>query len=495
MKDYFMKFISPSVLNQIGFNFIMDEFAPITPYGLNIKNSLTIYKPGEEDKLQHEFLILEKLIKDMGQKEKEYNDLKLCLMKFKDISGSIKRCINNNILDEVELFEIKNLCINLINFQGLCMDIKLKKIIPTLKLNDIHPVLKLLDPEDKKLPTFFIYDAYSSTLKDIRERKKSIENKMFTSSPKELESLKALRLNIVNEELQEELKVKEYLSNMLNKYIEDIMENLKSLAEVDILLAKGELAIKYGGRKPELSNDLIIHMDSALNPYIAKILDSKGRTFTKLCIELNQGSTVITGANMGGKTVALKTLILNILLVHFGFFPFCKSLKLCLFNFVYFSSEDKQNLSKGLSSFGGEIMELNEVLNEADKGRALIVLDEFARGTNPKEGAILCSSVTSYMNKLNSIAVIATHYHGIAKEGICHYQCIGLKKADFNTLNNKLKTSREDSIEIIQEYMDFNLEKVSASSEVPKDALNICKLLNFKKEIVESAVKLYEKGD
>lgn len=43
--------------------------------------------------------------------------------------------------------------------------------------------------------------------------------------------------------------------------------------------------------------------------------------------------------------------------------------------------------------------------------------------------------------------------------------------------------------------MDFNLEKVSVSSEVPKDALNICKLLNFKKEIVESAVKLYEKGD
>ncbi len=43
--------------------------------------------------------------------------------------------------------------------------------------------------------------------------------------------------------------------------------------------------------------------------------------------------------------------------------------------------------------------------------------------------------------------------------------------------------------------MDFNLEKVSTSSEVPKDALKICRLLNFNKEIIERAVKLYEKGD
>lgn len=490
-----MKFISPKVLKDIGFNFIMDEFSPITPYALNIKNSLPIYKPGEENKLQYEFHIIEKLIKDMAEKEEEYKDLKLCLMKFKDVSGSINRCKNNNILDEVELFEIKNLCINLLNFKNLCTNLNLENIIPDLNLKDISHALKLLDPENKKLPTFFIYDAYSSKLKDIRERKKSIENKIFNSSLEDLEVLKALRLNIVNEELQEELKVKEYLSSKLNTYIEDITENLRYLAKVDIILAKGDLALKYGGNSPELCKDLIINLEGGLNPYIAKILKARDKSFTKLNIDLEKGCTIITGANMGGKTVALKTLILNILLVHHGFLPFCKSLKLCLFHFIYFSSEDKQNLSKGLSSFGGEILELNEVLDNAKKYRALIVLDEFARGTNPKEGAILCSSVTSYMNELNSIALIATHYHGIAQEGICHYQCIGLKKADLNNLNHKLKNSREDSIEIIQEYMDFNLEKVSASSEVPKDALNICRLLNFNKEIIERAIKLYEKGD
>lgn len=490
-----MKFLSHSILEASGFNFVFNEFTPLTPYGISLKKSLPIFMPGEEHKLQQHFLLLEKLIEDMKDKTSLYNELKLCFMKFKDISGTIRLCRNNAVLDEVEIFEIKNLCINIIEFQNLFESLNLKKLMSIEKLTDVKSVLELLDPEDKKLPTFFIYEGYSPKLKDIRSRKKDVEHRIFNSPPEELQELKSLRLSIVNEELQEELLIKEQLSYELHLLISDITDNLALIGELDILIARGNLALRYKGVKPELTKDLSIDISSAVNPFVEKLLKVKGKSFKELSIKLEGGSTVITGANMGGKTVALKTLVLNIALVHYGFFPFCKSIRLCLFNFIYFSSEDKQSLSKGLSSFGAEIMEINEVLALCNRQRGFIALDEFARGTNPKEGSILLRSLTSYLNSLNSIAVIATHYDGIAKEAKAHYQCVGLKKTDFNSLNEKIKNSRENSVDILQEYVDFTLEKVSASSDVPRDALNICRLLNFPEEILNKAVKLYEKGD
>lgn len=56
-----------------------------------------------------------------------------------------------------------------------------------------------------------------------------------------------------------------------------------------------------------------------INPQTADALHSSGRKFTPVSIELLSGSTVITGANMGGKSVAVKTLALNVLLALCGF--------------------------------------------------------------------------------------------------------------------------------------------------------------------------------
>jgi len=60
-------------------------------------------------------------------------------------------------------------------------------------------------------------------------------------------------------------------------------------------------------------------MEDMINPQIADVLEEKGKRFTPVSIALEKGATVITGANMGGKSVALKTIALNILLTQCGF--------------------------------------------------------------------------------------------------------------------------------------------------------------------------------
>ncbi len=96
----------------------------------------------------------------------------------------------------------------------------------------------------------------------------------------------------------------------------------------------------------------ILH--NAIHPLIAEILDKQGLSFTPISIELQQGATVLSGANMGGKSVALKTVFLALLMTQLGYFPFCKSLQTPLFDFFAFESSREGDLHRGLSSFGLE---------------------------------------------------------------------------------------------------------------------------------------------
>ena len=221
-------------------------------------------------------------------------------------------------------------------------------------------------------------------------------------------------------------------------------------------------------------------MIEAFNPEIKEILEKDKKLFTPVSIDLNAGTTIITGANMGGKSVTLKTIVLNLLLGQMGFFVFAKEAQFPILSFIHFVSDDMQSVSKGLSTFGAEIIKLKEVIECVKREDGFIALDEFARGTNPKEGYFLVKSLAKYLTKINSVSLISTHYDGVVEDNMEHYQVMGLKNVDFNDLKYKINENKTHSVEIIQEHMDYKLEKVSKENKVPKDALNIALLLGFK---------------
>ncbi len=73
-----------------------------------------------------------------------------------------------------------------------------------------------------------------------------------------------------------------------------------------------------------------------------------------------------------------------------------------------------------------------------------------------------------------------------------HYQVVGLKNIDFEKLKYKIDLNKTHSVEIIQEHMEYKLERVSKTNQVPKDALNIAMLLGLEKDIVNIAKTYYE---
>lgn len=487
-----MRFIDDKSLERLGFKKLLSRVETLSPYGKSKLKGVKNYLRGEEDLLEEEFNKMETFMEFSSNNRDIVRNVEGIIHRLKDIKTAINNCLKEHILDEVDLFEIKA--------QALLMEEMneyLKEFPSELHdflLKDVSRVIKALDPDNDRTPTFYIYESYSPELREIREKKKGIEKEIYASNDfDEITRLKEERLKVLVEEERVELEIKKKLTSILYDEAEDFLENIEKIGNLDFLMAKVRFAKTYGGIRPEISKNYEIDVKGLVNIEVREVLEAKSRPFTPIDISIGSGVTIITGANMGGKSVALKTITENLLLFHMGFFVIAEEAKFPLIDFVFFISDDMQDISKGLSTFGAEIMKLKEVNVFLDLGIGFVVFDEFARGTNPKEGQKFVEALAKYLNDRPTISLMTTHFDGIVREGMNHYQVVGLKNVDFNKLKTKIELS-SNSMGLIQEYMDFRLEK-AGKEEVPKDALNIAKLIGIDKRFTEIILDEYIKED
>lgn len=461
-----------------------------------------MFKKKNVDMLRKELDYIELIKLSILENKFIFDEIQYTFCKIKDIKNTLKRIQNKGVLDEIELFEMKNFAIQ--NNEIFKNYKRLNLNIDYIKFRDLDKITALLDPDNLKLPTFQIYDSYSNELKQIRKIKSTIENEIFKEcNEKKIQQLKAERLEIVVKEEKESLQIRKNISDELFNYIDDINQDIIAIGKLDFLIAKVNLAQKYGGIKPHINTKNQIYFKDVISPSMVEILAKENKTYMPISIEINKKITLISGANMGGKSVSMKNIALNLYLFQCGFYVFAKEADLCVLDFIYLISNDMQDINKGLSTFGAEIIKLKEISKLMKLQDGFIALDEFARGTNPIEGKLLLRAVCTYFKKFNSISLISTHYDEILLEDVDYYQVVGLKNINFNNLKmqidlkNSQSTSKK-SIDILQENMDYRLEKVNKETKVPKDAINVCKLLGLDNEIIEIADKLSEnnyKGD
>lgn len=434
------------------------------------------------------------MINSFKKNKAVYENIQYEFCKVKNIKNTIVRLEKKNILDEIELFEIKNFAINVNKIMEYYSKLNLN--VDYINFKSLGKVVKLLDPDNLKLTTFRIYEAYSKQLLLIRQNKLNVEKEIFSSTDIEnIEKLKKKRLEIVIQEDKEVLKIRKALTEELYNYLIDVKENTTNIGKLDLLIAKADLAIKYNAIKPSINEENKIYFKDLVNPNLQRILDSQGKQYIPISIELDKKITIISGANMGGKSVSMKTIALNLYLFQCGFFIFAKEANLCILDFIYLVSDDMQDINKGLSTFGAEIIKLKEITKLIKLRDGFIALDEFARGTNPIEGRLLLKSICEYFKQYNSISLISTHLDDINISDVDYYQVIGLRNVNFEGLkrqiNLKIGTDKSSNgVKILQEYMDYRMEKVSKETKVPKDAINICKLLGLDNEIINIANKL-----
>ena len=289
---------------------------------------------------------------------------------------------------------------------------------------------------------------------------------------------------------EEEAEVCRMLSEKISEHAEVLLENCERMGALDVALGKAVYAVKHECTKPEIVDEHIVQITEGRNLQVEDILKAKGKPYCPVSIELADGVTCITGANMGGKTISLKLSGQVAILTQYGFFVPAKKAVIGLSNYMQILVGDSQSLERGLSTFGSEMEELKEILDHS-VDRTLLLIDEIASGTNPVEGLALTKALVDYLIEKPYISLITTHFETVTeKEGVVNMQVRGLADADFTLLNREIQyAKRSERINIISKYMDYRLYKVEKQGEVPKDALNIAKMLGVSSEIIEGAKK------
>ncbi len=86
---------------------------------------------------------------------------------------------------------------------------------------------------------------------------------------------------------------------------------------------------------------------------------------------------------------------------------------------------------------------------------------------------------------------MTTHFETVTEtEDVINMQVRGLADADFAKLNSEIQyANRRERINVIGKYMDYRLYRVQQQKQIPKDALNIAKMLGISKEIIDGAQK------
>ena len=369
----------------------------------------------------------------------------------------------------MELFEIKHF---LVTMEQVTDAYAKMPALAGIAFPPLTEAMALMDPEGRRLPTFSIVNSYHNDLAPLRVEKAKLEKAIrMTQEDKRGPLLEKRRVLAVQED-QLELEVRRMLTEKLMVYKPEFLANMEALGHLDLIVAKGKLALRYHCVRPSLSADKSIALREVVHPQVAEDLAERGEQFTSLDLELRPGCTVITGANMGGKTVSLRSTVLSLLLCQCGFFVFAKSASLPLFHRVDLILADSGPGAGGLSSFGKEVHLLDTLLRQTRDCFFFVAMDEFARGTNPQEGAALARALVRYLGTLDCVALMTTHYDGASDVAGAHYQVAGL-------VRDIQGDEGDDPRKRIARRMDYHLLPAPPGAPCPRDALRVCRLLKL----------------
>lgn len=122
---------------------------------------------------------------------------------------------------------------------------------------------------------------------------------------------------------------------------------------------------------------------------------------------------LLYGINSSGKSSLMKSIGLSVLMAQSGFFVPASAMKFSLFESVFTRIVSKDNLSKGLSTFAVEMLEMKNIFNRAGT-KSLILGDEVSHGTETLSGVAIVASAIMKLAKLRSIFLFATHLHQLS---------------------------------------------------------------------------------
>jgi len=216
------------------------------------------------------------------------------------------------------------------------------------------------------------------------------------------------------EERDEEQRVLAELTAAVRRLLPALTQLVEGLGALDLLFAKATLAERLGASQPEVLPGGDLDLRAARHPLlVAQRWGAGSRTDEVVPVDLrvpaDRPGLVLSGPNAGGKTVALETCGLLVLMAQAGcHVPAAAGSRLPLTERVLAVIGDEQNLAQDLSTFSSFVRQAREILDVAGPA-SLVLLDELGAGTDPAEGAALGAALVEALLERGARVVVTTH--------------------------------------------------------------------------------------
>lgn len=193
-----------------------------------------------------------------------------------------------------------------------------------------------------------------------------------------------------------------------------LLVTASAVAALDALAGLADVAVRHGYVRPVVDEGWVIDIRGGRHPVVERLVDRFVPNDARLDA---QGDRVVlvTGPNMGGKSVYCRQVALITVLAQMGSFVPADSACVGLVDRIFTRVGASDDPSLGHSTFFVELLEMTAILREATP-RSLAVIDEFGRGTATYDGLALAHAAVEFLHDaVGCRTLYATHFHELTR--------------------------------------------------------------------------------
>lgn len=208
--------------------------------------------------------------------------------------------------------------------------------------------------------------------------------------------------------LEEEQRILAELSGAVGRRAPLLEHDVEVIGLLDEAAAAGRLADDLDAGAPELGGERF-DLRRARHPLLVLQRKSAGVVANDIALPAPAQALVVSGPNSGGKTVTITAVGLSALMARAGL-PIAAAAgsRMPLYRTVHTAIGDEGDLSRGLSTFTAHLSALRFILEAAGPG-ALVLIDEIAADTDPREGAAIAIAALEKLVAAGAQVLITTH--------------------------------------------------------------------------------------
>lgn len=214
------------------------------------------------------------------------------------------------------------------------------------------------------------------------------------------------------EESKEIQRILRNLTKRINVFAPLLQSYLEIIGEFDFIKSKAKIAIDVNGNLPNIVDKAFVDLKDAYHPLLFLYNKKSGKKTIPVTISLNDKSRiiVISGPNAGGKTVTMKTIGLNQMMMQSGLLvPVHPTSTMGIFKQIFIHIGDEQSIEFELSTYSSHLMSMKYFLENAN-GKTMFFIDELGSGSDPNLGGAFAQVIMEELCNRHALGIVTTHY-------------------------------------------------------------------------------------